>query len=169
VVEPLGKSSPAAPSRQRKTLERQKNAVSHQSKALQSSNTLNSGLKPSIPPPLAISLEDQALSYYFGRHVIIPDGMVDIVQGYDQYMPLMFMQARTDSAFRLATLAISYGAFGNSRRDQKALTASVSYYFKAVSTTKDALQDNRNSCSDQALLATLVLSLYETVSWQQEL
>jgi hypothetical protein len=121
-------------------------------------------LDTSIRPPLLVSLEDQALAYYFHRHVIPPGEIIEVAQGHEKYLPLMWMQACAGSAFHLSILAISHAVYGRRRQDHTALTTSTALYFKAISIFMRSLQNPVYSCSDQALLATMVLSLYETVS-----
>src|SRR5271167_4096232 len=71
------------------------------------------------------------------------------------------MQPRTDSAFCLAILATSYNAFGKAKKNHALSKASKFMYFQAISRIQKSLQDPVDSCSDETLLATMVLSFYE--------
>jgi hypothetical protein len=102
-----------------------------------------------IPPSLTISLEDQALAYYFYHHVIPPTGVIEAAQGHDMYFPLIWKRARRDSAFCLAILAMSYSAFGKAKGNHALSNASKLMYFR----------------SDETLLAIMVLSFYEVSSY----
>ena len=118
-----------------------------------------------IPPSLTISLEDQALAYYFYHHVIPPTGVIEAAQGHDMYFPLIWMRARRDSAFCLAILAMSYSAFGKAKWDHALSNASKFMYFRAIPRIQKSLQDPVGSCSDETLLAIMVLSFYEVSSY----
>ena len=78
-----------------------------------------------------------------------------------KYLPLTWTHAQKDSAFHLAMLATSYSAFGKARLVLTASKASTFMYLQAVNMIKQSLQDPVESCSDETLLATMVLSFYE--------
>ena len=114
-----------------------------------------------IPPSLTISLEDQAIAYYSHHHVILPVGVIEAAQGHGKSLPLIWKRSQRDSAFCLAILATSYSAFGKSKENRAVSKASKFMYFQAISVIQKSLQDPVDSCSDETLLAMMVLSLYE--------
>lgn len=122
---------------------------------------LRNNLKNWIPQSLTTSLEDQAMSYYFQRHVMSTFDIVDAAQDHSLYLYLMWMQSQRDSSFCLAVLATAYCAFGKARKNDAASKASRIMYFQAISTIKKSLTNSSESCSNQTLLGTLVLSFYE--------
>lgn len=64
--------------------------------------SLPSNSTESIPLSLTISLEDQAIAYYFQQHVIPPSEMMKDIEAYADYLPLMWMQSARNSVFCLA-------------------------------------------------------------------
>jgi hypothetical protein len=150
-----------SPSRRRETHEGQKHAPARKLQSMQKSRFSGNNSSQWISSSLAISLEDQALAYYFHHHVIPPTGVIEAAQGHDMYFPLIWKRAQRDSAFCLAILAMSYNAFGKAKRNHALSNASMFMYFQAVPRIQKSLQDPVDSCSDETLLAIMVLSFYE--------
>lgn len=114
----------------------------------------------SLSPALNVALEDQALALYFHSHYVPPE-TIEAACEHSKYTQLMWLQAPSNSAFRLAMLATSYATLGNARLNLQAKTISRSTYCRAVRRIKETIQNPAQSCSDQALLATMVLSAFE--------
>jgi hypothetical protein len=93
-----------------------------------------------------VTLDDQALAYYFHHHVILPIGVVEAAQSHDIYFPLIWKRSRRDSAFCLAILATSYSAFRKAKRNHALSKASKFKYFQAISRIQKSLQDPVGSC-----------------------
>jgi hypothetical protein len=75
--------------------------------------------------------------------------------------PLIWKQAQRDSEFCLAILAMSYSAFGKAKSNHALSNASKFMYFHGVPRIQKSLQDPVDSCSDETLLAIMVLGFYE--------
>ena len=117
----------------------------------------------SLLPALATSLEDQAVAYYFHQHVIPPVEIIEPAEEHTSLIPLLWTQMAKDSTLHLAILAMSHSAFGNARTNSEALKASRAIYLRSISMLKNSLENAKDCCSDQILLATMLLSSYEVI------
>ncbi|RDW60243.1 hypothetical protein BP5796_11849 [Coleophoma crateriformis] len=118
-----------------------------------------------IPSSLTIPLEDQAIAYYFDHYVMPPTEVIEAARGCDSYLSLMWRQSRRESAICQAILATSYNSFAKARRNHAASRTSRLMYAQAISIIQKSLLDPVGSCSDETLLAIMVLGIYELTNW----
>ncbi|RDW84328.1 hypothetical protein BP6252_01918 [Coleophoma cylindrospora] len=118
-----------------------------------------------IPSALTIPLEDQAMAYYFDHYVMPPTEVIEAARGCDSYLSLMWKRSQRESAICQAILATSYNAFAKARRNHAASRTSRLMYAQAISIIQKSLLDPVGSCSDETLLAIMVLGMYELTNW----
>ncbi|KAL8760689.1 MAG: hypothetical protein Q9184_003136 [Pyrenodesmia sp. 2 TL-2023] len=108
--------------------------------------------------------DNQALTYYVGYHVDVPDIWPEIVDRWDNHLKHALTDqssSRPPSTLKLAISAASYATFGRAQKSQAAFDAGSTQYSKALVKTNLALSDAREACQDEVLLAVMLLSFYE--------
>lgn len=117
--------------------------------------------RKTVTPVLSMPLEDQAITWYFHQFVTPRAGLIEAAQEHKKYLTPMWRDAPRDSPISLATLALSHSAFANATNNPVASMASKSFYYQAISLIKKSIQNPVDSCSDQILLATMLLGTCE--------
>jgi hypothetical protein len=113
---------------------------------------------------MKVSLEDRAVNYYFQHHVLPPVDMIEAAHEHVDLLPRVWAQAASDSPLRLAVLAMAHSAFGKANWSRAASVHSVPLYVRACSMVQQSLDKSENLCSDESLLAAMVLGAYEVRS-----
>ncbi len=117
--------------------------------------------KVKIPPSPIDDEQSQALCFFISSWVLFPrDPQTD--RGVTEILPLFFADLRPGTPLSLSLAAISHFIFGAWERGVRQETRQMqSAYGKAVSAMRLALQDPNECCSDETLMAVLLLGFYE--------
>ncbi|KAG4428902.1 hypothetical protein IFR05_015616 [Cadophora sp. M221] len=114
------------------------------------------------------SKEDQRLCFFYQTTM---EGLVD--SDHTQYLhsqlPTLMSRSRSGSALNLAVQAISYAAWGRSRLKGNGVALPASKrYSQALSALATSIADPIQAKSDETLYAVLLLSGYETITFNSE-
>jgi len=117
--------------------------------------------KSKIPPSLMDDEQSQALCFFVSSWVLFPrDPQTD--RGVTEILPLFFADLRPGTPLSLSLAATSSFVFDAWEHGVRHETRQMqSAYGKAVSAMRLALQDPNECCSDETLMAVLLLGFYE--------
>ena len=116
---------------------------------------------PVLLPPLSETEESHAVAWFISTFALYPrDTQAD--RGYVELLPVVCGNLRIGTPLSLALIASSralYSKWERGRRDAE--TLAFPDYGLALEATRKALQDPKESMSDETLMAVCLLGFYE--------
>lgn len=116
-----------------------------------------------LPPTLTLPPEFEAVPFFFKNFALLPQ-QAESMRGYLELLVPLHSQARPSSALHLATDTVALAVYGNYPGRDHLLQGAMKMYGKALKKLNEDLTDPMLSKSDESILATLILSLYEVSS-----
>ncbi|KAF2640389.1 hypothetical protein P280DRAFT_401158 [Massarina eburnea CBS 473.64] len=129
-------------------------------------NTFLWNLQHDVPPTITLSPEFEAVPFFFRNFVSLPQ-QADSMRGYLELLLPLYNRSSPSSALHLATVAVSLAACGNYPGRGSLQPEAARIYGQALGKLNEDLQDPVAARSDESILATLLFSLYETVTSTQ--
>jgi hypothetical protein len=117
-------------------------------------------LTTTIPPEITIPAETQAVPFFFKNFVSLPQ-QADTMRGYLELLVPLYNSARPSSALHLATNAVALAVTGAYPGRADIMREAMAAYAKALGKLNHDLKDPAVGKSNENVLATLLLSLYE--------
>ena len=108
--------------------------------------------------PLGISLENQAIGYFFSNYVFSEPSFQ---QGYNWHLPHIFNRLSADSPLSSAIASVGLAGIANTRNSRDAQSASTVQYAAALHGVNAALRSPVEATADETLITVLLLGLYE--------
>ncbi|KAF1963629.1 hypothetical protein CC80DRAFT_397724 [Byssothecium circinans] len=120
-------------------------------------------LENSVPSSITLSPEFEAVPFFFRNFVSLPQ-QADSMRGYLELLVPLYNRASPSSALHLATIAVSLAACGSYPGRGSLQADAARTYGQALGKLNEDLQDPAAAKSDESILATLLFSLYETIT-----
>jgi len=117
-------------------------------------------MKGTVPSSLVEPPEDSAAGFFFRNFILLPQDSGSM-RGYLEYLIPMYNAASPDSIIRLATHAVACAGLANYPTKAGLRVYANRNYGRALKDIRNRLKDPELARSDETLMTTLLLSLYE--------
>ena len=131
------------------------------------STNLSKDLK--LPDPshgLCPNIEAQAISFVLAHYVI--DSAQDTGQGYFEYLPILFVNGSADDLIQTSVVAIGMAGLSNIAHSERMMSIARRLYVDALRMTNNALQSVSTAKSDSTLIAIMLLTKFELITFEAE-
>ncbi|KUJ22817.1 uncharacterized protein LY89DRAFT_777846 [Mollisia scopiformis] len=113
---------------------------------------------------LSLDLDNVALAYFLSYHIVVGSGILD--RGQYEFLPeLLASQQHVDPALHHSLNAAGFAAFANSHGIVSMLHKSRVECNSAIRALHTALQSPETAAKDSTLVAAMLLSTFETVTY----
>ena len=142
-------------------VDRRQKITNRSSSSTPESRVVSRSPSPVLLPTLGEAEESHAVAWFISTFALYPrDSQAD--RGYVELLPLVCGNLRVGSPLSLALIASSRAIFSKwERRRRDTETLAFPDYGLALEATRKALQDPKESMSDETLMAICLLGFYE--------
>ena len=115
---------------------------------------------------LTSPIEDQAISFFMGLHMIPPILVTPLGKDQSDYLPGLLKASKRNSTLQRAITAAGLAALANAFKSKEIMKKAQKEYVSALALTNKALESTNAIKKDSTLVSVMLLGMYENFTHQ---